>query len=113
MKKKVDSPLEDEYYQQVVWAGLPLPVRQYRAIPGRKFVFDFAWPDQKLLAEVDGGTWVPGLGHSSGSGIERDCEKATLASIAGYRLMRFTTSRIRSGQALEWTEQALEEEQVC
>lgn len=49
------SDLEQLFAFQVKAAGLPEPEREYRAIKGRKFRFDFAWVERKLLVEVNGG----------------------------------------------------------
>jgi hypothetical protein len=73
---------------------------QYRFIPGRQFRADFAWPEWHILAECDGGTWVKGRGHSSGSGIEIGYQRANLAQLHDFLIFRFTTAMIASGEAL-------------
>ena len=69
-------------------------VREHQGIEGRKFRFDFAWLKERVAVEVQGSTWVTG-GHSTGAGIERDCEKLDLAACAGWRVLLFTSSQIR------------------
>ena len=91
---------------QIRASKLTAPVREYLFMSGRKFRADFAWPDQKLIAECDGGTWAKG-GHSSGKGIERDYERDCLAVIGGWRVLRFTSGMIRRGDALRMIERAL------
>jgi hypothetical protein len=76
-------------------------LRNYQGIPDRKFEFDFAWPSHKVALEVQGGIFRK-MGHSTGVGITRDCEKACLGAINGWRLLPVTAQQIRSGQALEW-----------
>ena len=103
------SGLEDTLAFQIKAAGLPEPKREYQAIAGRKFRFDFAWPLPSwdaLLVEVQGGIWKPG-GHSTGKGITRDCEKLCLATLAGWRCLQVTKEHIESGQALKWIQEAL------
>ena len=103
------SALEQALAFQIRAAGLPEPRREYQAIPGRRYRWDFAWPLpgwDALLVEVHGGIWKPG-GHSSGKGITRDCEKLTLATLAGWRCIAVTKEHIESGQALKWIQQAL------
>lgn len=75
--------------------------------PGRKFRFDFAWPDddRKLAVEVEGGIFT-GKAHGSVSGILRDVEKYDLAMLAGWRILRVTPTMIDDGTALEMLEQA-------
>ena len=100
------SDLEEILAHQIKLKGLPVPNREYPAIPGRRFRFDFAWPIERLLVEVQGGTWAPG-GHSTGTGIARDCEKRNLAVLLGWRCLDVTTEQIRQGKAIRWIEEAL------
>ena len=102
------SKLEDTLAFHVRAAGLPVPEREYPAIPGRRFRWDFAWPTFRLLLEVQGGTWVNG-GHSRGAGVARDCEKHNLATLHGWRTLNVTTDQFRQGKALEWIKLALYE----
>lgn len=93
--------------------------REVKCIPHRSFRFDFECgavhltpeiitptPRPPVLVEVQGGVWRKGA-HSSGVGVTRDCEKAALAAVQGYRLIPVTPAHIKSGQALKWIEQAL------
>lgn len=88
--------------------NLPVPVREFAAIPGRRYRYDFGWPDPpyKLLCEVQGGVFIKGA-HSTGVGITRDAEKASLAAVNGYRLIVVTPAHIKSGLALKWIREAL------
>ncbi len=103
------SDLERALAFQIRAKGLPKPMTEFQAIPGRKYRWDFAWPLpgwSALLVEVQGGIWKPG-GHSTGKGITRDCEKANLAVLAGWRVLHVTREHIESGQALKWITEAL------
>ena len=102
------SKLELTLAFQIRAAGLITPVVEFKAVPGRRYRWDFAWPEQKLLVEVQGGIWTKG-GHSTGKGITRDAEKANLATLAGYRCITVTGDQIKSGQALRWIQAALKE----
>ena len=81
--------------------------REAQVIPGRRYRFDFrigGW----LLVEVNGGVWAKGnSGHSSGTGITRDCAKAAEAISLGFTVMAVTPAQVKSGQALQWIERAL------
>ena len=103
------SPLENLFAMQLDSAGLTGYVREYQAIPGRRFRFDFAWLEQRLLVEVNGGTYTQGA-HSTGQGIARDYEKANLAQLAGWRVLTFDCKAVKSGEAVEVIRQALEAE---
>lgn len=80
--------------------------RQFKAIPSRQFTWDFFLGGSVYLVEVQGQIWRKG-GHNTGAGIMRDCEKACLATIHGYRTLFFTPEHIADGSALLWTLQAL------
>lgn len=97
--------LEVELLRQMKLAGLPEPVREYKAIPSRRFRWDMAWPESRLLVEVQGAVWVKG-GHSTGGGINRDCEKSNLATLDGWRCLSFTKDMIKDGRALAWMQAA-------
>ena len=79
---------------------------QHHFWPGRKWRLDFAFPGHLLAVEVQGGTWIKGA-HSSGAGIERDCEKAAHLAIAGWRLIPVTGGQIKSGLAIRWIKDAI------
>lgn len=101
------SKWETQLQWQIKIAGLPPPVAEYVFAPPRRFRFDLCWPDhQKLACEIDGAVWVNGR-HSRGSGVQRDCEKFSLAAIHGWRIIRVTGDLVKSGKALRWLEQAL------
>lgn len=75
-------------------------------LPGRAFRWDFAFPDARLLVEVQGGIWQKGA-HSSGAGVTRDCEKAAFAAAHGWRSFGVTGKHIASGKALQMIHEAL------
>jgi len=101
------SALEAELALQIRALGLPEPVREYRAIPGRKFRYDFCWEKERLLVEVNGGTYTKGA-HSTGQGIARDYEKANLATLDGWRVLMFDGKAVKNGEAVETIRKALE-----
>jgi len=102
------SKLEDLLLFQIHAMGLPEPEREYRAIEGRRFRFDFAWtaPNHRLLVEVNGGNWVRGR-HARPLGLKNDYEKLNLAMLAGWRVMQFDGTMIENGEALDMISKAL------
>ena len=111
----MSSQLEDTFAFQLDAAGLTGYVREYAAIPGRKFRFDFCFKRERLLIEINGGTYNGGA-HGRGVGINRDYEKNNLAQIGGWRVLSFDTKMVKSGEALNVTEQILtnyKQEQTC
>ena len=88
-------------------AGLPIPEPQYR-IPPRKYRYDFAWPEAKLLVEVQGGIWMDKSGHNTGYGLHRDYEKVNYASLNGWKILQVDKQMIEDGTAIRLIEEALE-----
>ena len=100
------NALEEMFALQCEQAGLPTPLREYAAVPGRRFRWDFAWPDQRVLVELNGGTYAH-MGHSTGTGIARDYEKSNLAVLAGWKAFAFDRRMVEAGTALDVTAKAL------
>lgn len=100
------SALENLFASQLDSAGLTQYVREYQAIPGRKFRFDFAFLRERLLVEINGGTYNGGA-HGRGVGINRDYEKGNLAVQNGWKVLQFDTKMVKSGVGLETTERVL------
>jgi very-short-patch-repair endonuclease len=98
--------LESKLLENFLLAGLPEPEREYRFHKDRKWRFDFAWPAKYLAVEVEGGVWSGGR-HTTGAGFTADCVKYNAAAMLGWRVLRFTSTQINSGEALEKIEEAL------
>lgn len=75
----------------------------------RKWRFDIAWPEYLIAAEQEGGTWSGGR-HVRGKGYAEDCAKYNAATLAGWRVYRFTTDQIASGEAIATLTQAFAKE---
>jgi very-short-patch-repair endonuclease len=78
------------------------PEREYPFCPGRKWRADFAFISERVLVEIEGGTWSLGR-HTRGSGFEADLEKYNTAAILGWRVLRFTTNMVMAGEAINDT----------
>jgi len=100
------SELEDTFAMQLDAVGLDGYMREYQAIPGRRFRFDFCWVKERLAVEIQGGTYSRGA-HARPLGIKRDYEKGNLAVQFGWRVLQFDADMVKSGQALEFTEKML------
>ena len=97
-----ESPLEAALFAHIRIYGLPLPEREYRFAPPRRWRFDFCWPDRMLAVEVEGAIWKGSKGrHTSGKGYEADCEKYNTAAIAGWRALRVSRGIIENGMAVQ------------
>ena len=102
------SELEQLFAFQAAAAGLPAFEREVCVIPGRKFRFDFCWREERLLVEINGGTYTKAA-HSTGVGIARDYEKIRLAQDCGWKVYPFDGKAVKSGEAIEIVRKALEE----
>ena len=101
LEKKTETSDEKLWY----WIRCLYPkltkilVREHRFCE-RKFRFDFAFVDEKIAIECDGGTHliktksgqlVPGR-HSS----DKDYEKRNIAAINGWKMLAFTSKQIKN-----------------
>jgi very-short-patch-repair endonuclease len=96
----------DLLHFQMTSVGLH-PVSEYRFHKTRRWRADFAFPEQRVLIEFEGGVYTHGR-HTRGTGFEKDCEKYNAAALMGYHVFRFTAKHVKSGEALNIIEQAVE-----
>lgn len=114
-KGNTTSDLVEGIVMQCRWLSLPLPEREVRFHPTRKWRFDLAWPAFKVACEVQGGTYVKapdgGAGyHSRGIGMTADMEKLNEAQLAGWLVIVADTkmAKHRDGRAVEFIQRALQ-----
>jgi hypothetical protein len=102
------SELEEALLFHLKAARVPLPEREYRFAPPRRWRLDFFWPnaDPPLAVEIQGGIWGGGR-HVRGQGYINDCDKANACALQNIRLLRFTAEHIHRGDALTLIERAL------
>lgn len=103
-----DSPLEETFLGQLRQLRLPEPVRQHRATEGRKWAWDFAYPDLSppLLIDLHGGVWTQGR-HSRAAGMRNDFEKHNRAVMDGFQVLLFTSPMVTDGSAAFLVERLL------
>ena len=80
-------------------ATLPMPVCEHKFHPTRGWKFDYAWPEEKVALEVDGGIWVAGR-HTRGAGWLKDTDKLNAACCEGWRMLRCTPQQLLSDDLL-------------
>ncbi len=74
----------------------------------RKWRFDFAFIEEKIAIEVEGGIWKGAAGgHTSGAGYTKDCEKYNTALVLGWKVLRVVRAQIDSGQMINWVRNLL------
>ncbi len=86
--------------------GIPEPVAEHRVCKDRRWRFDWAWVEDKVALEVQGGCWTHGK-HSRGKGQLNDFAKANRAVVLGWKLLYCTPSQIESGEIMPVIRQAL------
>ena len=73
---------------------------EYKFHPKRRWQFDFAWPEQRIAVEVQGGIHMAKGGHNTAAGITRDCEKGNEAIVTGWKVLHVTREQIENGSAI-------------
>ena len=93
---ELGSDIEAGFFNawRMVHASAPVPVMQHQFETSRKWAFDFAWPDQMLAVEIEGGTGSGGR-HVRFHGFRNDCDKYNRATQLGWRVIRFTSEHIK------------------
>ncbi len=113
VRKSRNARFEEQLAFEIRAHGLPQPHEQYRWATEvtnengkpRQFRADFAWPQYRLLVEVQGGVWRRGGGaHSHPSNIERDIEKAQCAALLNWLVFPVTTDEVKRGEAIQLLE---------
>lgn len=89
---------------------LPKPVLEYKFHSTRKWRFDLCFPAELVAVEVDGAVWTQGR-HTRGSGYVKDLEKLNAATELGWRVFRYATHMVESGEAVKQLGRVLGTEQ--
>ena len=76
---------------------LPIPEKEYKFHPKRRWRLDWAFVDAKLAVEQEGAVWCQGR-HTRGSGFVKDMEKYNALTLEGWALLRFTPQQIMRGE---------------
>jgi very-short-patch-repair endonuclease len=103
LRRKRETPDATEW---LVAQGIPKPVREHRFHAVRKWRYDYAWPDDKVALEVEGGAWTQGR-HTRGSGFLADMTKYNAAAADGWCVLRCTPKDLRSQATVALLRQAL------
>ena len=101
------SHLEAEFVNQLKQIGLPRPDESefmFAKEIGRKWRADFAYTKIRLLVEIEGGEFINGRHNRN---LRKDAEKYNWAVVLGWRVLRFTGSMLKSGEAMDTMERVL------
>lgn len=107
LKEKQGSELEGAFAALLFDPDIPEPEREQCLIDGRKYRCDFVWRAERVIFEIEGGTYSGGR-HTRGKGFEEDCRKYNLLTLEGWQVFRVTGAHIKSGEALIWLRRALD-----
>jgi very-short-patch-repair endonuclease len=93
------SQLEDKFSN--LWRMLgdgTIAVPEYRFHFTRRWRADFAFVDEKVLVELEGGIFSKGR-HTRGMGFHKDCDKYNEAVRHGFVVLRFTILHVDNDPA--------------
>ena len=102
------SDLEQAMAFAIKASALPEPTAEYPFAQslGRKWRFDFAYPEAKVALEVEGGTWVGGA-HNRGQHMASDIEKYNMAALMGWLVIRANNHMVKDNRAVDTLRLAL------
>jgi very-short-patch-repair endonuclease len=86
--------------------GMPIPIPEHRFLHGRRFRFDFAWPEHRVALEVEGGVWTGGR-HTRGKGFLADMEKYNHAAALGWLVLRCVPDTMMHRATMDFIKSAL------
>lgn len=92
----------------LVALGFPAPVAEYRFAPPRRWRFDFAWPDQRVALEIQGGLFSRGR-HVRGAALLKEHEKLNESAALGWRVVFATPQNVYEPHVLSRLRRALED----
>lgn len=86
--------------------GLPVPQPEWRFHAVRRWRLDWAWINEKVALEIDGGAWNQGR-HTRGKGFIADQEKSGQALLLGWKVFHCTPDDVQSGAVFALLRKAL------
>jgi len=93
-KAALEQKFLDAWVKDYGSLGMPLPTLQHQFHPTRKWKFDFAFVEQRLAIEIQGGAFVNG-GHNRAPQQAKDYEKHNAAVSLGWRVLFFNTMQLK------------------
>jgi len=92
---------EDLLLFQIKAEGLQIPIPEYQFAKniGRKWRFDFAYPNIKLGIECEGAIFAYGR-HNRPTGFQGDLHKYNCAALLGWIVLRYSSEDIKNYHAI-------------
>lgn len=100
---KYNTPIVLAYFKQ---HGLPPCEPEYRFCKERKWRADFAFVNEKILLEIEGGVFTRGR-HLRPTGFLADCEKYNKAAVLGWRVLRVQPKDLLMPETIEMLKEIL------
>ena len=94
------------FTQLCTQSGLPKPVPEFRFHPTRKWRFDYAFLEDRIALEVEGGIFSGGR-HTRGSGFVGDMVKYNAAGAMGWIVLRCQPNELLRTATIEMIRQAI------
>lgn len=94
-RKEQKDFIQETFLQLLDQVNIERPVPEYLFHEQRKWRFDYCWPEQKIVLEVEGGIFIQGR-HSRGAGMKEDFDKYNEAAIYGYRIVKVIPTELCS-----------------
>jgi very-short-patch-repair endonuclease len=97
--KIVKKSIEKEYIKAILWmfkrdGMIPGYVEELQFHDVRKFRFDWAIPSMKIAIEYEG-IFSKKSGHTTVGGYTKDCDKYNLATLEGWKVLRYTAKNYK------------------
>ena len=96
-KMKPAEKFASKWKEHGLTGGDPIQEFEFDAVDGRKWRFDFAWPELMVAVEIDGF----GFGHQAMQAMERDNEKQNAAVQQGWWVLRYNSRQLGSHAKVE------------
>lgn len=105
-RRRKQSDLELSFATWCHVLKIPKPISEFRFHPERFWRFDFAWVEYRVAVEIEGGIYCRGR-HVRPQGFIADCEKYNQAALLGWRVFRFPSDQVKTGDAAAFVKRAL------
>ncbi len=96
--------------------GLPIPEMEVafaREALGRRWRFDYAWPERMVALECNGGVFTPSGGrHTHGVGYVKDLEKLSWAAALGWLVIQRIPQDLNTRETMEMLKRAFQAREI-
>lgn len=98
-KRNVKSDRE-VFYSVLDALRIKRPIHEYQFHDERMWRFDYAWEDNMVALEQEGGIFINGA-HSRGAGMKKDFLKYNAAALLGWRIIKCTPGDLCKTETIE------------